>query len=192
MARILLSVVVTTLLISAFTIPAHARPGGRYSVEFALMPSVVFSHVSFPRGCLYGYCAEHVEGRFAAAPYRIPYFQMSLWSDPYVALDFAIQTIHEPSGVAGQNQSYALYEVGASLSCGEPSSRLQPYLGPSVGFITSHYHHTRAMIGGRVGTRYFVNDQWAVRAEMAYRETFEDKGDHWRAFGISAGLGFFP
>jgi hypothetical protein len=190
--RILLSVVVTTLLISSFTNPAEARPGGRYSIEFAVMPSMVFSRVSYPRNCLYGYCTEHVQGRFADAPYQTPYLQLSLWSDPYVAVDFAMQAIHQPSGAAGQAQWYELYEVGGSLSCGLPRFRLQPYLGPAVGYIVSHPHHVRPMIAARTGVRYFLSERLALRAEWAYRETFQDKGDDWHAFGFSAGLGFFP
>lgn len=192
MTRILLPTLVSTLLLSTFTRSAVARPGGRFSIELALMPSVEISHLSYGLGCLYGRCATQVRAHSTAAPHNTPYFQVSLWSDPHVALDFGFLAIHEPVKVTGKALWHELYEMGGSIDCGRTAWRLHPYAGPSVGFITSHYHHTRAMIGGRAGTRYFLNERWALRAEMAYRETIQDKGDHWRALGISAGLGFFP
>jgi hypothetical protein len=181
------------LFVLAATVTAQARPGDRYTVEFSVLPSIEFVSGSGLGYTDYYYDTgrfTHTEG-YTAYLFDCPQYRISLWSTSPIVVDFAFQIIDAPVERFGDDYWLVLGEAGISVDLGRGDNPLRPFIGPTVGVMSSTFQGVAGMVGGRAGLRCFVRDWADVRIQIDYRAGVADRPERINVLGLTAGLGFF-
>ncbi len=180
----------TTTLVLAFSVPAEARPGDRYTVEFAVLPSLQGVHERFSRYSYGGYVYESKDE--AVTPLDNSQFRFSLWSRSAFVVDFAKLRIGDPHSDYGYSEGRDLYEVGLGYDFGRGDRRLRPFSTALAGLvIIDDVGDAETYVGVAGGIRYFVRDWAAARLQLAMRQKVTNTKDAFRAIELAVGMGFF-
>jgi len=190
MTRDLLYGVAAAVMLTAIAPSAQARPGDRYTIEFAMLPTVVFMHESYLDSR-----RDYFEGEsynLTSTPIDVAQFRVTLWSRSAFIVDLAALVIrNRDSWESSRDNNRHLYEGGISYDFGIGESRFRPFAGGLAGLIRSNSPDLRGYLGAQAGTRFFVKDWAATRVQVVYRHTLARADEQFRAVELSGGIGFF-